>query len=128
MRRRNTRRTDRAGYMLVLFVMLLFVLMGFAALVIDLGFTRLARTRCRRPSIMRPWKACDGETHRTSIPAGSARQQASSDVANLFDDDMNPADGDPMNFGAWPGPATSRGKCGGSLRLAADRRSGDARL
>ena len=34
---------DRAGYALVLFVMIFFGLMGLAALVIDMGFARLAQ-------------------------------------------------------------------------------------
>ena len=37
------KRTDRAGYALVLFVMIFFGLMGLAALVIDMGFARLAQ-------------------------------------------------------------------------------------
>jgi hypothetical protein len=40
---RQRRRRDRAGYALVLFVMLFFGLMGLAALVIDMGFARLAQ-------------------------------------------------------------------------------------
>ena len=40
---RQRRRPDRAGYALVLFVMMFFGLMGLAALVIDLGFARLAQ-------------------------------------------------------------------------------------
>ena len=34
---------DRAGYALVLFVLIFFGLMGLAALVIDMGFARLAQ-------------------------------------------------------------------------------------
>src|SRR5271155_4652603 len=37
------RRRDRGGYMLVLAAVMLFVLFGFAALVIDMGFVRLAQ-------------------------------------------------------------------------------------
>lgn len=40
---RQRRRPDRAGYALVLFLMVFFGLMGLAALVIDLGFARLAQ-------------------------------------------------------------------------------------
>ena len=36
---------DRAGYALVLFVMIFFGLMGLAALVIDMGFARLAQNQ-----------------------------------------------------------------------------------
>ena len=37
------KRTNRAGYALMLFVMIFVGLMGLAALVIDMGFTRLAQ-------------------------------------------------------------------------------------
>ena len=40
---RQRRRPDRAGYALVLFLMMFFGLMGLAALVIDIGFARLAQ-------------------------------------------------------------------------------------
>ena len=43
MKRHHTRRTKRPGYVLVLFVMMFFGLMGLAALVIDMGFARLAQ-------------------------------------------------------------------------------------
>ena len=41
--RQRRKRPDRAGYALVLFVMMFFGLMGLAALVIDMGFARLAQ-------------------------------------------------------------------------------------
>ena len=43
MKPRRRRRADRAGYALVLFIMMFFGLMGLAALVIDMGFARLAQ-------------------------------------------------------------------------------------
>ena len=36
--------------------------MGLAALVIDMGFARLAQRRCKRPQTPRRWKGCAGET------------------------------------------------------------------
>ena len=43
MKRHRRQTADRAGYALVLFVMIFFGLMGLAALVIDMGFARLAQ-------------------------------------------------------------------------------------
>jgi hypothetical protein len=43
MKPHRCKRTKRAGYALVLFVMMFFGLMGLAALVIDMGFARLAQ-------------------------------------------------------------------------------------
>ena len=65
------RPADRAGYALVLFVMIFFGLMGLAALVIDLGFARLAQRQMQTAADSRRWKGCDGETSRRTDTGGS---------------------------------------------------------
>jgi hypothetical protein len=88
MKRHRGKAADRAGYALVLFVMIFFGLMGLAALVIDMGFARLTQQEMQ-----------------TAVDSAAleglrlGRPQASDTVANLFSDDPNP---DPANYGAGP--------------------------
>lgn len=82
---------DRAGYTLALFAMFFFGMMGLAGLVIDIAFVRSAQ---RHMQTAVDSAALEG------LRLG--RQPASDMVANVFDDDFNPQDGDPNNYGAGP--------------------------
>ena len=86
---RRRKPADRAGYTLVLFVMMFFGLMGLAALVIDIGFARLTQ---RQMETAVDSAALEG------LRFGSP--QASAMVAKIFPTtDPNPA---PANYGAGP--------------------------
>jgi len=88
----------------VVFAMIFCGLMALAALVIDLGFARLAQRQMQ-----------------TAVDSGaleglrSGPQAASTVVANVFDDNFDPNDGDPMNFGAGPVVNFQGGLGGASL-------------
>ena len=56
------KRADRAGYALVLFVMMFFGLMGLAALVIDIGFVRLAQRQMQTAVDSAALEGCGFET------------------------------------------------------------------
>ncbi len=94
---------DRAGYALVLFVMIFFGLMGLAALLIDLGFARLAQ---RQMQTAADSAALEGLRWRDYVdPAGQPsdqyrRQQASNVVAGLFTDYVD--SGGTVQYGAGP--------------------------
>jgi hypothetical protein len=85
---------------LVVFVMMLFVLLGLAALVIELGFARLAQRQMQT--------AVDSAALEVSrlqdVPTLTEKERRLAAVgmaASVFDDDFDLAD-DPMNFGAGP--------------------------
>ena len=128
--KRRRQPNHRSGYVLVLFVMMAFVLVGFAALIIDLGFARLTQRQMQMAAdgaaleglrwrdvqcwedLPPAWLA-DNDFQNQVGPVGSGvlsaqqrdavrRWAASSAAANVFDDDLNPRDGDPLNFGAGP--------------------------
>ena len=134
MKRHRSKPTDRAGYALVLFVMIFFGLMGLAALVIDMGFARLAQRQMQTAvdsaalEGLRFRRDCPDEwrtiRRMAALPRrdfddavqcikpdvakwlawldGARRTAASQMAANTFDDDLNPANGDPRNYGAGP--------------------------
>jgi Tfp pilus assembly protein PilV len=66
MKPRRGKPADRAGYALVLFVMMFFGLMGLAALVIDMGFARLAQ---RQMQTAVDSAALEGLRFRDDIPS-----------------------------------------------------------
>jgi hypothetical protein len=114
----------------VLFVLLLFGMMALAALVIDLGFARLTQRQMQtaadgaaleglrfRDGVPEAWLtdpeivAAFGPAPALQDPSnpdwvdwlnGVRRWAASRHVALVFDDDLDPAIGDPRNFGAGP--------------------------
>ena len=86
---------DREGYALVLFVMMFFGLMGLAALVIDMGFARLAQ---RQMQTAVDSAALEGLRN---DPTGAGRQQASQIVANMFTD-YTDSSGATVHYGAGP--------------------------
>ena len=93
---RQRRRPDRAGYSLVLFVMMFFGLMGLAALVIDMGFVRLAQ---RQMQTAVDSAALEGLRWRDSTT--DPRQQASNMAAYTFDADLDLTTSD-TQYGAGP--------------------------
>ena len=101
------KRANRSGYALVLFVMIFFGLIGLAALVIDMGFARLAQRQMQTAVDSAALEGLRWRDYSANPPTGQSsdhyrRQQASSMAANVFDDDLNPTNGDPSNFGAGP--------------------------
>ena len=124
MKPRRRRRADRAGYALVLFIMMFFGLMGLAALVIDMGFARLAQRqmqtavdsaaleglRSRDAQLQdfpQGWQQdADFQTQVMSSgtfnPDIARRWAASNAVASLFTDYVDPNTGGTVSYGAGP--------------------------
>jgi hypothetical protein len=97
MKLRRCKRTDRAGYALVLFVMIVVGLMGLAALVIDMGFSRLAQ---REMQTAVDSAALEGLRWRDFSTDQYRRRQASDMVAGLFTDYVD--SGGTVHYGAGP--------------------------
>jgi hypothetical protein len=102
MRKHRGKPRQRAGYVLVFFVLMFFGLMGLAAVVIDMGFARLTQ---RQMQSAVDSAALEGLRWQSappaSIPSGSARQQASNIVADLFTDSVD-SSGGTIQYGAGP--------------------------
>ena len=128
------RRRDRSGYAAVLFILLFFVFMGLAALVIDLGFARLAQRQMQTAAdsaaleglrwrdvqhwedLPQAWvedpdfQALTGGPTSPPYTGTISPQQretvrrwaASRMVANTFDDNLDPTNGDTGQYGAGP--------------------------
>lgn len=127
----HARAMHRAGYTLVFFAMLMFALMGLAALVIDIGFARLAQRQMQtavdaaaleglrfRDQIPDEWLNDPGTMAEIQAACGPhpalpqnpndpswqiwlnrvRRWAASRNVAFVFDDDLNPDNGDDGAF------------------------------
>lgn len=119
-------RKARRGYSLVLFAMLLFGLFGLVALLVDMGFVRLARLQMQSASDS---AALEGLRFRDDMPESMVdnlggysgatphdphdpdwrnwlnerrRELAARRVSQSFDDDLDPENGDALNFGAGP--------------------------
>ena len=97
--RRPHRFSHRHGQALVYFILILFAVMSLAALVIDLGFARLTQ---RQMQSAVDTAALEGLRHRDSLSDTDRRQAASNLAAMVFDDDLNPANGDPARLSAGP--------------------------
>jgi hypothetical protein len=101
----RARQHGRRGNVLVLFALLVFVLFAVAALVIDMG---LAFTTRRQMQTAVDSAALEGLRHRDDPVVAekqrdrARRQAASTLAAAVFDDDLDPEDGDPQGFGAGP--------------------------
>ena len=120
----------RRGYVLVYFAMLTFVLMAVAALVIDVGFAFVTRRQMQtavgsaaleglrfRDGVPPQWMdptnprqldssiitALQGEGLDPSNSDNVRRWAAQQNVVNTFDDNLNPADGDPSNAVPYQG-------------------------
>ncbi|HUG94098.1 MAG TPA: pilus assembly protein TadG-related protein [Planctomycetaceae bacterium] len=91
--------------MLVLFAVFVFGLMGLAALVIDVGFARLAQRQMQtaaQAAALEGLRFRDDPTFADPAEGDEARRQRASDiVAWTFDDDFDPS-ADPRQFGAGP--------------------------
>ena len=130
MKPRRGKRTDRAGYALVLFVMMVFGLMGLAALVIDMGFARLAQRQMQtavdsaaleglrwrdvtEPGDLPQGWLSDPDFQAQTGVSGTVtmspqqcervrRWAASHTVANMFADYVDPNSGETVHYGAGP--------------------------
>ncbi len=101
----RTNRSHRAGYTLVFFAMLMFALMGLAALVIDVGFARLTQRQMQTAVDSAAVEGLRGKGTRS----GADRQKAAREIAGWhFDDDLDAAFDDGAfdtgsgQFGAGP--------------------------
>ena len=87
----NLRARNRGGYVMVLFAMLLFGIMAMAALVIDIGFARLAQRQMQSAVDSAALEGLRGQ----GIVAFADRQSNAEDfIAWHFDDDLDAASGD----------------------------------
>jgi hypothetical protein len=114
------RHRARRGYTLVFFAMFLFGFMALAALVIDVGFARLAQRQMqtavdaaaleglRFRDEVPDWLRCNRGCWKWSRPQRcrksdyARRWLASRIVAWTFDDNLDPSHGDLIGFGAGP--------------------------
>ena len=94
---------NRRAYTLVVFAMLMFAFFGFAALVIDIGFARLAQRQMKSAVDTAALEGLRGrDNDGVADPDTTRRLTASEFVALTFDDDLLPSAGDTRNFGAGP--------------------------
>lgn len=100
--RRLRRAGGRRGTTLILLVLLIFGLLGLAALVIDIGFARHARRQMLTATDSAALAGLQGRDATGASPDLTRRQAASDLVAWTFDDDFDTAGGDATNFGAGP--------------------------
>lgn len=96
---RPLRVQTRRGSIMTLFAVLLFALLPLMALIIHTGFITLTR---RQMQAAVNTGAKEGLRFRDELSEPDRREQVSRLVANLFDDDLNPGNGDPVQFGAGP--------------------------
>ena len=112
------RSTRRSGYTLVFFATMLFGIMAFAALVIDIGFARLTQRQMQIAAASAAVEGLRGE----GVVAYADRRDAARDFVHWhFDDDLDatgtyPSDDDGAfdsgsgQFGAGPAVQFSGGK------------------
>ena len=94
-------RPERAGYALVLFVMMFFGLMGLAALIIDMGFARLAQRQMQTAVDSASLEGLRWRDASLTAHPPNPRQQASQIVASLFTDYVD-SSGGTVHYGAGP--------------------------
>lgn len=96
------RRRVRGGYVLVWWVLLVFALMGLAALVIDLGLVRLAQRQMQTAADLAALESLR-ERDQPAVPPSqreSHRRRLAADLVTLlFDDDLQPGP-DALGLGA----------------------------
>lgn len=85
--------------MYLLVVLLLFGIFGIAAVTIDLGLVTLSRVQMQNAADS---AALEGLRQRDALGDAGRRDAARDLVANMFDDDLNPVNGDVRNLGAGP--------------------------
>ena len=93
--------TQRNGYVMVLFAMLLFGLFAIAALVIDLGFARLAQRQMQSAADSAALEGLHGEGGAT-LTYLQRQERAEQIIAWTFDDDLDSSNGDAGTLGAGP--------------------------
>lgn len=101
----------RRGQVLIFVALIIFGILGFAALVIDIGIVRLTARQMKQATDAAALEgvrftdaaAASPETYtgRTASTETARRQTAADIVASLFDDDFDATDDD-RNFGAGP--------------------------
>src|SRR5207248_581326 len=89
----------RRGTVMVYFAMLSFGLMALAAMVIDLGLAIVARRQMQTAADGAALEALRGRDARSDE---QRREDAQHLVEQVFDDDLDPTDGDQYNLGAGP--------------------------
>ncbi len=96
----TTRMPHRRGAMMIYLTILVPVIMGALALVLDVG---LSMTTARQMQSATDHGAIEGLRLRDSGQSEFDQRTAVADaMKRVFDDDLNPANGDKQNFGAGP--------------------------
>ncbi|HUE69895.1 MAG TPA: Tad domain-containing protein [Pirellulaceae bacterium] len=102
-RRRRPLRHRRRGYTLVIFTLLFFCLMALGAIIIDIGLARMTQRQMLSAVDAAAVDGLRGRDRLDSPDSETMRRQSASDLAaQVFDDDLDPASGDPRSFGAGP--------------------------
>lgn len=96
---RTVRDQPRRGTVLILFALLSVGLMGLAALLIDMGIARLTQQQMQMAA---DTAALEGLRGRDATTLDPNRAFAGELVQSLFDDDLDPSNGDAWSFGAGP--------------------------
>lgn len=89
--------------------LMLFGIFGIVAVTIDFGLVTLARVQMQNAVDS---AALEGLRQRDTLGDAGRRQAAADLLAQTFDDDLNPANGDPRTFGAGPNLQTTGGLAG----------------
>lgn len=92
-------RGPRRGAVAIQFAMLTFAFFGIAAVLIDMRLAVHAQQLMQHAADS---AALEGLGRREATVPPNMRQAASDRVQVCFDDDLDPSNGDPMNFGAGP--------------------------
>ena len=96
----------RAGNVLVMFAIGLIGMLAFAALVVDVGLVMLTRRQMQtavNTAALEGLRFQDDPAFTDdTVRDGERRERASALVAAVFDDNLDPSDGDEKNFGAGP--------------------------
>ena len=120
--KRQTRQINRQGYVTVLFAMLLFGIMALAALVIDIGFARLAQRQMQSATDS---AAIEGLRGQGSVDYEERQFSAAQFVAWHFDNDLDATNGDDGAAGSGgafgAGPIVSFSGGAGDLSLSASQ-------
>lgn len=108
MRHARSSRTahGRAGNILVMFAVGLFGMLALAALIVDVGLVMLTRRQMQTAVNTAALEGLrfqdDSAFSDAAVRDGKRRERASALVAAVFDDNLDPGDGDEMDFGAGP--------------------------
>ena len=111
----------RGGYVLVLITIMLFGLFAMAALVIDVGFARLAQRQMQSASDAAALEGLRGE-RMVAISYSDRQNAAETLIAWTFDDNLDPTDSENSSAGGdaaiGAGPLVSLNSHGMSSRFA----------